>query len=50
MSKDSLDSKEWQLLLVLQDLEGQLSKKEKKMNVIEWIRKRIKELEERSGW
>ena len=31
MSKKSLDSKEWQLLLVLVELENQLTKKEKQM-------------------
>ena len=50
MKKGTLDSLEWQLLLVLRDLESQLSKKEKQMNVVEWIRKRVKELEERTGW
>ncbi len=25
-------------------------KKGKQMNVVQWIRKRVKELEERSGW
>ena len=50
MSKKSLDSKEWQLLLVLVELENQLTKKEKQMTVIEWLRKKVKELEERSGW
>ncbi len=48
--KSTLNTLEWQLLLVLRDLESQLSKKEKQMNVVQWIRKRVKELEERSGW
>ena len=46
----SLSSKEWQLLLVLQELEYELSKKEKQMNVVQWIRKRVEELEKRTGW
>ena len=46
----SLNSKEWQLLLVLQELEYELSKKEKNMKVREWIKKRVKELQKRSGW
>ena len=46
----SLSSKEWQLLLVLQELEYELSKKEKNMKVREWIKKRVKELQIRSGW
>ena len=46
----SLSSKEWQLLLVLQELEYELSKKEKNMKVREWIKKRVKELQKRSGW
>ena len=50
MKKDTLSSSEWQLLLVLRDLESELSKKEKQMNIVQWIRKRVKELEERSGW
>ncbi len=50
MKKSTLNTNEWQLLLVLRDLESQLSKKEKQMNIVKWIRKRVKELEERSGW
>jgi|TARA_B100001971_G_C18237762_1_gene568566 hypothetical protein len=46
----NLSSKEWQLLLVLQELEYELSKKEKNMKVKEWIRKTVKELQERSEW
>jgi|TARA_R110000796_G_scaffold230928_1_gene348740 hypothetical protein len=46
----SLNSKEWQLLLILKELEYQLSDKEKEMKVIEWLQKRKKELGERSGW
>ena len=48
--KSTLNSSEWQLLLVLRDLESELSKKEKQMNIVQWIRKRVKELEERTGW
>ena len=46
----SLSSKEWQLLLVLQELEYELSKKEKNMKVREWIRKTVEKLQKRSGW
>ena len=48
--KDTLSSSEWQLLLILRDLESQLSKKEKQMNIVQWIRKRVEELEKRTGW
>ena len=48
--KSTLNSHEWQLLLVLRDLESQLSKKEKQMNIVQWIRKRVEELEKRTGW
>ncbi len=48
--KSTLNSSEWQLLLVLRDLESELSKKEKQMNIVQWIRKRVKELEKRTGW
>ena len=48
--KSTLNSSEWQLLLILRDLESQLSKKEKQMNVVQWIRKRVEELEKRTGW
>ena len=50
MKKGTLDSHEWQLLLVLRDLESQLSKKEKQMNIVQWIRKRVEGLEKRTGW
>ena len=50
MKKGTLSSSEWQLLLVLRDLETELSKKEKNMKVREWIKKRVKELQKRSGW
>tara|TARA_B100000214_G_scaffold99047_1_gene68972 strand:+ start:379 stop:522 length:144 start_codon:yes stop_codon:yes gene_type:complete len=46
----SLSSKEWRLLLVLQDLKSELSKKEKNQKLIEWIEEKIKSLEKRSGW
>jgi len=46
----SLSSKEWRLLLVLQDLKSELSKKEKNQKLIEWIEEKIKNLEKRSGW
>ena len=50
MLKGTLSSSEWQLLLVLRDLETELSKKEKQMNIVQWIRKRREELEKRTGW
>ena len=48
--KSTLDSREWQLYLVLKELEYELSKKEKNMKVKEWVRKKVQELEKRSGW
>ena len=50
MKKSTLNTNEWQLLLVLRDLESQLSKKEKQMNIVQWIRKRVEDLEKRTGW
>ena len=50
MKKPSLSTKEWQYFLVLKELLGELSKKEKNMKVREWIKKRVKELQKRSGW
>ena len=46
----SLSSKEWQLLLVLQELEYELSRTEKNMKVKEWLKKTIERLQKRSGW
>tara|TARA_Y100000114_G_scaffold95714_1_gene89027 strand:- start:1728 stop:1871 length:144 start_codon:yes stop_codon:yes gene_type:complete len=46
----SLSSKEWQLLLILQELKTVLSKKEKNQKLIVWIEEKIKTLEKRSGW
>ena len=45
----SLSSKEWQLLLILQELKTVLSKKEKNQKLIVWIEEKIKTLEKRSG-
>jgi len=53
MSEDednSLNSKEWQLLLVLEELRAQLSEEEKNQKLIEWLDKKVKELSARSGW
>jgi len=50
MKKSTLSSKEWQLLLVVKELECELSRKEKNMKVKEWIRKTVQELQKRSGW
>ena len=50
MKKGTLSSSEWQLLLILRDLESQSSKKEKQMNIVQWIRKTVEELEKRTGW
>ena len=50
MKKNTLNSNEWQLLLVLRELNAGLSKKEKQMNVVQWIRKKLQKLEQRSGW
>ncbi len=48
--KSTLNSREWQLYLVLKELEYEISKKEKNMKVKEWVRKKVQELEKRSGW
>mgnify|MGYP003155091333 CR=1 FL=1 len=50
MKKPSLSTKEWQYFLVLKELLGELSKKEKNMKVIEWLKQKVEKLEERSGW
>ena len=50
MKKPSLSTKEWQYFLVLKELLGELSKKEKNMKVIEWLKQNVEKLEERSGW
>ena len=50
MKKPSLSTKEWQYFLVLKELLGELSKKEKNMKVIEWLKQKVEKLEERRGW
>ena len=45
----SLNSREWQLFLVLKELQGQLTEKEKNQNLTQWIEEQIKELDARSG-
>ena len=47
---NSLNTKEWQLLLVLRELYGELSDNEKNEKLGKWIEKKVKELDERSGW
>ena len=47
---NSLSTKEWQLLLVLQELRGELTEQEKNIKLIEWGDKKIKDLNDRSGW
>ena len=47
---NSLNTKEWQLLLVLRELYGKLSDDEKNEKLGKWIEKKVKELDERSGW
>ena len=50
MKKSDLSTKEWQYFLVLKELLGELSRKEKNMKVIEWLTKKVEKLEKRSGW
>ena len=51
MGKDnSLNSREWQLLLVLKELKDQLTEKEKNQKFSQWIEEKIKDLDARSGW
>ena len=47
---NSLDTREWQLLLVLKELQGQLSEEEKNQKLIEWLKQKIKNLDARTGW
>ena len=49
MKKSDLSTKEWQYFLVLKELLGELSRKEKNMKVIEWLTKKVEKLEKRSG-
>ena len=46
---NSLDTREWQLLLVLKELQGQLSEDEKNQKLIEWLKQKIKNLDARTG-
>ena len=46
----SLNSREWQLFLVLKELQGQLTEKEKNQKLSEWIEEKTKEPAARSGW
>jgi|TARA_Y100000114_G_scaffold156905_1_gene185930 hypothetical protein len=48
--QEDLNSKEWQLYLVLEELEGTLTNEEKHMKLGKWVRKKIEELEKRTGW
>ncbi len=50
MKKSDLSTKEWQYFLVLKELLGELSRKEKNMKVIEWPTKKVEKLEKTSGW
>ena len=47
---NSLNSREWQLLLVLKELKDQLTEKEKNQKLSQWIEEKIKDLDARSGW
>ena len=42
---NSLSTKEWQLLLVLQELRGELTEQEKNIKLIEWVDKKIKDFQ-----
>ena len=48
--KSNLSTKQWQYFLVLKEILNDLPKKEKNMKVIEWLTKKVKALEKRSGW
>ena len=47
---NSLNSREWQLYLVLKELKGEITEEEKKEKLGEWLERKIKELHARSGW
>jgi hypothetical protein len=47
---NSLNSKEWQLYLVLKELQSELDEKEKKEQLGEWLKRKVEELHARSGW
>ena len=46
----SLNSREWQLFLVLNELKSQLTEKEKNQKLSQWIEEKTKELAARRGW
>ena len=46
---NSLDTREWQLLLVLKELQGQLSEHEKNQTLRQWLEQKIKDLDARTG-
>ena len=47
---NTLNNKEWQLLLVLKELQGQLSEHEKNQKLKQWLEQKIKDLDARTGW
>mgnify|MGYP003143212335 FL=1 len=47
---NTLNNKEWQLLLVLKELQGQLSEHEKNQTLRQWLEQKIKDLDARTGW
>lgn len=47
---NTLNNKEWQLLLVLKELQGQLSENEKNQKLKQWLEQKIKDLDARTGW
>ena len=50
MDDDGLNTREWQLYLVLKELQPYLTDEENKMELRSWIEKKVKELEKRTGW
>ena len=47
---NTLNNKEWQLLLVLKELQGQLSEHKKNQKLKQWLEQKIKDLDARTGW
>ena len=47
---NSLSSREWQLYLVLKELQYELNDEEKKEQLDTWLKRKVAELHERSGW
>ena len=47
MDDDGLNAREWQLYLVLKELQPYLTDEENKMELRSWIEKKVKELEKR---